>query len=50
MVSMDCVAIQGLETSIVENMLKEVCGTGLRVLNWKRGQNSHIRAHLSSHP
>lgn len=44
------VAIQTLEMQIMQNMLKEVCGTGLHVLNWKRGQNSHMRAHISSHP
>lgn len=47
---MACVVIQGLETSSVQNMLKEVCGIGLHVLNWKRGENSHIRAYVSSHP
>lgn len=31
-------------------MLKGVCGTGLHVLNRKRGQNSHIKAHTSSYP
>ena len=50
MISMACVAVQGLETSIVQNVLKEVCRTGLHVLNWKRGQNSHMRAHIPSHP
>lgn len=50
MISMACVVIQGLETSSMQNMLKEVCGIGLHVLNWKSGQNSHIRAYVSSHP
>lgn len=48
MISKACVAIQDLETSIMQNMLKEACGTGLHVLNWGKGQNSLITAHISS--
>lgn len=49
LISTACVALHGLETSIMRNMLKEVSGTGLHVLSWKRGQNSHMRPHISSY-
>lgn len=43
-----CIAIQDLEASIMQNMLKEMCGTVLHVFNWKRAQNSHMRAYITS--